>query len=139
MLPTPPREVYASGGMHAEALVIGHTSFDGTAAFYATAPLANATPAEWDARMRARFRPHASAVQAQYPLTRYTGKGYPAVPASYIAADSDERVACPTAALARLAARSALCRCAGATPSASAPDQARDRLTWNTSPARSHS
>ena len=107
VLPTPPREVYASGGMHAEALVIGHTSFDGTAAFYATAPLANATPAEWDARMRARFRPHASAVQAQYPLTRYTGKGYPAVPASYIAADSDERVACPTAALARLAARSA--------------------------------
>ena len=103
--PRPPREAYASGRTHAEALIVGHTSFDGTAAFYSAAPLANATVQEWHDRMRTRFRAVATSVQRQYSLQRYAAKPYPAVPASFIAADSDERVACPSRELAQLASR----------------------------------
>lgn len=102
-----PYEVYRDGHTNAAALLIGHTSFDGTAAFYSTAPLANATEAEWEPAMRHRFGRHAKAVMAQYPLSRFRALGVPPVTTSYIAADADQRVACPTRTIALLAARAA--------------------------------
>ena len=102
MLTAWPHDVYRSGATHAQQLIIGHTSKDGTASFYATAPLANATSAEWEAAMHRRFGRHAPEVMKQYPLERYEAGAAPAVTSSYIAADGDERVACPSREMAML-------------------------------------
>lgn len=101
-----PRQAYARGATHAKALIIGHTTKDGTASFYGTAPLANATEAEWAAAMKVRWGADAARVMARYSLRRFgnLSHGVPAATASYIEADADERLACPSRELALLAA-----------------------------------
>ena len=59
VLPTAstPRDAYASGKTHAAEFIVGATSKDGTAQMYGTAPLANATAAEWRTMMAKRWAP----------------------------------------------------------------------------------
>ena len=102
VLPTAstPRDAYASGKTHATELIVGATSKDGTAQMYGTAPLANATAAEWRSLLAKRWGPAAAAVMAQYPLqARFGGDAA----AAYIEADADERVVCPSLEMAQLA------------------------------------
>ena len=104
-----PMAMYTSGRLNAVGgMIIGHTSKDGTASFYGTAPLANATPAEWRAAMQRRWGAMAPEVMQQYSLARFSGANAskaPAVSQSYIEADADNRVACPLRTMARLAAK----------------------------------
>ena len=110
VLDTWPAEAYKAGRTVTDALVVGHTSKDGTSGFYGTAPLANATSSQWAEAMTRRWGRHARAVMARYSLERFGNGSVPAVSASYIEADADERVACPTRRLATLAAEAAVRR-----------------------------
>ena len=105
VLPWPPMVTYSSGKTVASELIVGHTSQDGTAAFYSKAPLANASVTGWDGWMEQRFGAKAAAVKGRYSLERYSHMPYTAVSASFVSADGDERVACPSRRLAELASR----------------------------------
>ena len=56
-----PDVAYKSGSLHAQRLLIGHTTKDGTAAFYSSAPLANATADQWRVAMQKRWGKQAAA------------------------------------------------------------------------------
>ena len=103
-----PAHVYAADATTALDLIVGTTSKDGTASFYgAPTPEANATAAQWASAMRTRWGGRSAQVMARYPLARFRSR-YP-VPlptASYIEADADERVLCPSRRLAALVAAS---------------------------------
>lgn len=101
-LPKPPAAAYADGSLNSKEMMVGHTSKDGTASFYGTAPLANATAQQWRDAMRRRWKSRSDAVAAHYPLSRFAQSAS----AAYIEADADERVACPSRRLATLAAAS---------------------------------
>lgn len=100
VLRRPPRVSYVQGDTVARRLLIGHTSKDGTAQFYGSALLANASAAQWASAMNRRWGARSRAVMERYPLARFGNLAS----AAYIEADSDERVACPTREMAKLAA-----------------------------------
>ena len=105
VIPAWPETAYSSGQLNAQSMLLGHTSKDGTSAFYGKAPLANATFMEWKQAMRTRWGADAPAVMAQYSLGRFqSASDVPAVTASYIAADADNRVGCPLWRMASLVA-----------------------------------
>ena len=97
-----PLEAYAAGRTVATESIVGHTSRDGTAAFYGAAPLANASASDWRAAVASRWLERSAAVAIEYPLSRYDGSAS----AAYIDADADEALVCPGQALIRLAANS---------------------------------
>ena len=47
-----PEEAYRAGALNADALLVGHTTKDGTSEFYGTAPMANASAADCPGRWR---------------------------------------------------------------------------------------
>jgi carboxylesterase type B len=99
-----PAQSYSTGRLNAEALIIGHTSKDGTAAFYASSPLANSTADDWKAAMIHRWGSKADAVMRQYSLERFANASHgPPVTQSYIEADADERVVCPLRRMLQMA------------------------------------
>eukprot|EP00965_Chrysotila_dentata_P021549 713801-Pleurochrysis_carterae.AAC.2 len=85
----------------------GATSKDGTAQFYGTAPLANASAGDWARFMHRRWGAKAAQVMARYPLEAFNGS-----PASaYIEADvrRDKLSACRAVCAAMSAERSPCC------------------------------
>ena len=113
MLEGTPEAAWQRGGdaINPSALIVGHTSKDGTAAFYGTAPTlgtvppdANQTgPAAYAAALRRAWGSKlAPKIAAQYPLAKYGGSAQ----AAFIQADADAYVICPSYAIARAAAQS---------------------------------
>lgn len=100
VLSAPPRAAYAAGNV--TPMILGTTSYDGTAQHYGFSPLLNATANDWAKAMVRRWKAtrwEPAAVMAQYKLSRFAGSAA----AAYIAADNDQRLFCPTREMARLA------------------------------------
>ena len=106
VMPKPPAHYYSNAGeLNAPGgIMLGATSKDGTAGFYGTAPLWNASGQEaYAAAMRGRWGAASyEAVMAQYPLTRFNGS----VPSAFLQADGDHTVMCPTREIAKTLALS---------------------------------
>jgi len=100
VMPEAPVTYYEQGKINsAGGMIIGHTSKDGTAAFYGVAPLSDDTSeASYVKAMQTRWGVHADLVLQQYPLSRFDGSPSSA----YIQADADYAVICPSHHLADL-------------------------------------
>jgi hypothetical protein len=105
VLPDTPAELFAKGVVNAKAMIVGHTSKDGTAAFYGDAPLVNTTgeaayvkhmAMAWKGKTAANGSALLPLVLAQYPLARFNGS----VSSAFLQADADATVICPSHALA---------------------------------------
>mmetsp|Transcript_47697 Transcript_47697/g.93734 ORF Transcript_47697/g.93734 Transcript_47697/m.93734 type:complete len:573 (-) Transcript_47697:80-1798(-) len=105
VLATDPAESFRTGSITPNAVIFGHTSKDGTAAFYGTAPvLSNGTdPEVYYSAMRAAWGQKASKVIEQYPLGRFDNSPQSA----FVQADADAYVICPTHKIAGLLANAA--------------------------------
>jgi len=107
ILPQPAEELWSSGAINPEVLMVSFTSKDGTAAFYSIAPTLglvapdknSSTPAGFASKMQAVWGHDADAIMRQYPLHLY-----PSAAAAFVQADADAYVICPSRRLARHAA-----------------------------------
>jgi len=106
--PLPVEDLWRSGSIVPSSLIIGHTSKDGTAAFYGTSPTLGLVPPdpqqEGDAAYLAALQlvwgnETADAIHEQYPLAAYNGSAQ----AAFIQADADAFVICPSLELAAVA------------------------------------
>ena len=99
---------WKQGQINPDVLLIGHTSKDGTSAFYGTAPTLGLTPgdpvqtdaAAYREALKAAWGANAPQIEAQYPLSMYGGSPQ----AAFLQADADAYVICPSYRLAGFAA-----------------------------------
>lgn len=86
--------------INGDSVIIGHTSKDGTAAFYGIAPtLDNSTPSDLFKAFEFEWgRTLGPKVFAQYSLSRFNGS----VQAAFVQADADHDVICPSYMIADL-------------------------------------
>mmetsp|Transcript_55584 Transcript_55584/g.121750 ORF Transcript_55584/g.121750 Transcript_55584/m.121750 type:complete len:554 (-) Transcript_55584:150-1811(-) len=109
LVPGGPAARYEKGLLNPDRLWVQTTTMDGTAAFYGTAPTlgfvspdANQTDAEhWEAAMRKAWGSLAPKVMKQYNLERFQGQ----VQRSFVQADADAFVICPSRLVAAHAAK----------------------------------
>ena len=99
---------WKQGQINPDVLLIGHTSKDGTSAFYGTAPTLGLNPgdpvqtdaAAYREALKAAWGANAPQIEAQYPLSMYGGSPQSA----FVQADADAYVICPSYRIASFAA-----------------------------------
>ena len=97
-------ERWATGRINPSALIIGHNSKDGTAAYYGTAPTLGLIPpdkqqvgeAAYMAALNATWGPLTPMIASHYPLSEFGGSAQ----AAFIQVDADVNVICPSILLA---------------------------------------
>lgn len=104
VLPASTTELWETGKINPQALIVQFTSKDGTAAFYGTSPqVGKVQPndaASYKKQQSLVWGPRAAQVLQHYPL-----KDYPSAAAAFMQADADAFVICPSRQLVRYAAR----------------------------------
>jgi len=109
LIPGSIEDRFRKGLLNPSRMIIGTTSYDGTAAFYGTAPTLGfiasdkkqTTPQAWLTAMQMAWGPRAQEVMRQYPLERFEGSPQRA----FVRADADAFVVCPSRRVAALSAK----------------------------------
>lgn len=108
VLPASTAELWQTGEINPEALIVMFTSKDGTAAFYGTSPLLGRVPPDVNTNTPAGYVQQQNFVwgsKAAQVLQQYPLKDYPSASSAFLQADADAYVICPSRQLVRLAAR----------------------------------